>query len=890
MKQSLTSIYIRNAGDMNLHYLTNVTPGCLVIKLFEVEQDSGSHSYQSGFQPYQPQSGVDISMSTNSTITARNINFIEGDVPNVATVPSAKDSTYLQRQTNDVDLNNFFSRPSVIYTYQWGTGLLPYELFNPWTAYFNQPRVINRLANFNMLQAKLHLKFVINGNGFLYGRQMVSYVPFQIQDAFTNLTSLGQDAIQASQFPHIYLDPTMSKGGELILPFIQFFDYLRIPQVAYDTMGDINIRTLNVLKHANGASDSVTVTVFAWAEDVVLSGLTSVDPTSISPQSGYEPHMGEIEQANTSGIVSGPATAIAKAAGALTSIPIIKPYARATEMAAGAVAAAAKAYGYSRPIISKTPDYLVPRPTSSLCNVTVPDLAQKLTYDDKQELTIDPKVMGLDEKTDSLAITAISTRESYLVQFPWAVDTAPETLLFNIKVSPVVWHTASGSPQTSFHLPACCAAAVPFKYWTGTMKYRFQIVCSNYHKGRLRIVHDPQFSVGGDQHNVQYSHIMDLAESHDFTIEVSPAQHTTIMKHHDISNALFSDVWSLTPFTAVQTKQDVPLHNGLLSVYVTNQLTVPNSSINNDISVNVFVSTGDDFEVFVPDSTFRKFTFRPQSGYEEDGQNTDNPSAPQQEEEYHLGTAPSLNPKINHVFVGESIKSFRQALKRYNLHSTISTSLNSTYQQIYYRQSWFPYWRGNIPNAVHETSTNTLYNYCNTVLLHWVSIMFSAMRGSIRYKILQGFQNEGSVAPTTGYITRWSDEEPAYGQEFAYNRSAATPFGSKSEAAFSAIDIGGTSNPALGHDGSIYYNSQINPAVEFEVPFYTPYRFIPGKHISWTALDTFLVGGFTMRMKATRVNSWDIHVATGEDFNLGMFTGMPRIYLNPTNPSPSTVV
>jgi hypothetical protein len=863
-----------------------------VIKLFEVEQDSGSNSYQSGFQPfnYQPQSGVDIEMHTNSTIKAKNMTFIEGDVPNVATVPSKKDSTYLQRQTNDVSLDQFFSRPSVIFKFQWGTGLDPFQSFNPWAAYFNSPRVINRLANFNMVQAKLHLKVVINGNGFLYGRMMAYYIPFQTLDAFTNLTTLGQDSVQASQFPHIYLDPTMSKGGELVLPFVHYFDYLRVPTIDYTNMGVLEFRTLNTLKHANGASDSVTVTIFAWAEDVILSGLTSVDPTSIAPQSGYEPHMGEVDEANRLGVVSGPATAIAKAAGALKSIPIIKPYARATEIGAGAVASTAKAFGFSRPNLTKTPDYLVPRPTSSLCNVTVPDLSQKLTYDDKQELTIDPQVMGLDEKEDSMAITSISMRESYLVKFPWVVGAVPETLLWNCKVTPVVWITAAGAPQTSFHLPACCSAAVPFKYWTGTMKYRFQIVCSNYHKGRLRIVHDPQFSVGGDQHNVQYSHIMDLAESHDFTIEVSPAQHTTIMKHHNISTDPFTLVHDTVAFTAVQTLRDIPLHNGVLSVYVTNQLTVPNSSINNDIEINVYVSTGDDFEVFVPDSTFSKFTFKPQSGYEEDGQNTDNPSAPQQEESYHLGTSLSLNPKINHVYIGESIKSFRQALKRYNLHTALSTTSNTSYQDMYYRASWFPYFRGGgINNAVHQTSTNAPYNYCNTVLLHWVSIMFSAMRGSIRYKIMQRWGNDMTACPASGYVARWSDEG-ATSQEYEYTRTASGAQTSKSEAAFQAIDIGGTSLPALGHDGSIFYHPTINPTVEFEVPFYTPYRFVPGKHISWTAADTFALGGFTFRMKSARISTYDIHVAAGEDFTLGMFTGMPRIYLNATNPTPSTLL
>jgi hypothetical protein len=65
-------------------------------------------------------------------------------------------------------------------------------------------------------------------------------------------------------------------------------------------------------------------------------------------------------------------------------------------------------------------------------------------------------------------------------------------------------------------------------------------------------------------------------------------------------------MYSSTPYTSNED-----FGNGVIGVYVVNELTTPNSTIDNNIEINVFVSMGDDFEVFVPDDYFQFFTFKP---------------------------------------------------------------------------------------------------------------------------------------------------------------------------------------------------------------------------------------------------------------------------------------
>jgi len=100
-----------------------------------------------------------------------------------------------------------------------------------------------------------------------------------------------QDVVAASQRPHVYLDPTTNQGGTLTLPFFWYTNAISIPDQDWREMGDIIIHGMQSLKHANGATDQVIVSVFAWAEDVTLSIPTANEPGALAPQVGeiFEP-------------------------------------------------------------------------------------------------------------------------------------------------------------------------------------------------------------------------------------------------------------------------------------------------------------------------------------------------------------------------------------------------------------------------------------------------------------------------------------------------------------------------------------------------------------------------------------------------------------------------
>lgn len=452
-----------------------------------------------------------IKIQTDPTEMDKTITHFTDDTKQWAYhVESEPDSTFSVNDNTADDLKMFFSRPIKIREYQWPVNSVFFEKFNPWSDFFRNKRVANRLTNFMNLRCKLCVRVLINGTIFHYGRAMLSYNPLHIDDNVTvDRAFFVQDLIAASQRPKIFIDPTLSQGGDICLPFFWYNNALNIPVGEFDKMGEMILQQINILKHANGSSDTVDISIYAWAEDVHLSIPTSADMDALVPQSGDE--YGQ-------GIVSKPMGVLAKTAGALRSIPMISAYARAVEMAAGSMSSIATMFGYSRPNVVADIEQYKPMFLGNMANTRGADTAIKLALDPKQELTIDPRTMGLGS-SDEMSIASIAKRESYLTQFPWTVSSQPETILWTSKVSPVLWDTLTIGSDTEYHFPATCFATMPFLKWRGSMKFRFQVVCSNFHKGRLKIVYDP-YAFESNEYNTNFTHVVDISKDKDFTVEI----------------------------------------------------------------------------------------------------------------------------------------------------------------------------------------------------------------------------------------------------------------------------------------------------------------------------------------------------------------------------------
>lgn len=409
--------------------------------------------------------------------------------------------------TPDVNIDSFTKRPLKIFSTTWTVNGSLFTSFDPWLSYLEHPYIANRITNYSLMRGTLKLKFLINGNAFYFGRAIAIYSALDSYDTIGSPSGRNDqaDLVSFTQHPKIFLDPTTSQGGELHLPFLWHHNAVNLTSLDYSRLGKIYFRTLSPLAHANAATDPVTIQVFAWSDDMELSVPTQSAFAGLTPQSG---------EYCENGLVSKPASAVAAVAGKLKNTPAIGPYAKATEIAASTIAGVAQAFGYSKPVNQAPVHTYTPRFFGNLSSTIDLDTAQPLSMDKKVELTVDNSTMGLSGE-DELNILSVAQRESYIGKLTWTTIANAGSRLGSMGVTPV--QLMSGADYDC--VSATAFAALPFDYWRGSLKFRFQVVAAGMHRGRLLLQYDPR-STGLFDTGTQYSRVIDIADERDFTITV----------------------------------------------------------------------------------------------------------------------------------------------------------------------------------------------------------------------------------------------------------------------------------------------------------------------------------------------------------------------------------
>lgn len=824
---------------------------------------------------------VQINSESNET-QQQVVSFSDQNSQWVYSVDNRLDSAHRTVDTDDASLSNFFSRPIKIASINWTVGSTFGTTINPWQLYFENLRVINRITNYNVLRSKLCVRIMINGNGFHYGRALASYRPLHNDDDMIawRYGIVPQDTIAASQRMHVWIDPTKSQGGTLCLPYVYYKNGMSIPEQDWRDMGELDIASVTTLEHANGGTDSVTISVFAWAEDVSLSIPTVAEPGALAPQSD------EYDEA-TSGPISGPANTVASIASKLALVPQIRPMALATQMAAGAIGNIAKLFGMSRPVDAGPIQSYKPTYLGNMVNTNVMDTSTKLTFDVKQELTIDPVATGLGPD-DEMAITSIAKRESYLTQFSWPTTATPETLLWNCHVTPNLIDTAAPSGFTEVHSTPVAYVSRPFENWRGTLKYRFQIVASAFHKGRLKIVYDPYYN-STSEYNVQYTHVIDLAKERDFTVSIDWGQELSFLDHNDG----FTPPFSTGLLGGAQHEES----NGIIAVYVVNDLTTPSATLS-DVAVLVSVSADDNFEVVNPNAqNYQNLDyFQPQSDdtspieYWEpqaDLSNADEDLTQQETKpieapvETSLGVHDTSNDAYK-IYFGDPVSSIRQVLKRYVLSRGFAPDVADTAATYAIVQtSNFPLYPGYDPNGDNNAATPidpTPYNFVVMTHLNWFTPLFLCRRGGLRVKYIYE-----SDQVSNGLMTLNRDTENG--------ASRLNPFGRDTfvNTSPSALNFNCWLGNVLNFSGGHATALAENPVLEVELPYASRYRFSPGRKKNmrevgseYTQQHLVCFPTSTTAGRA-RVN---LFVSAGEDFSLSFFQACP-VYWDNVTPAPS---
>lgn len=780
------------------------------------------------------------------------------------TASSALDTDILE---NKVSIAQFMKRPIRIATISWEVGEFLRETIDPWTLYITNPVIKRKLDNYAYLRGTLKVKAMLNGNAFYYGMGMMSYNPvgFSYRDPDRGTAAPAVDNVRFSQRLNVLLNPTESQGGELSLPFVfptpfakRIVDWGPVDaSTRLDQLGRLTFSSFNPLHHANAATDKVNITVLAYFDDdIELAG-----PTNFYSEAGTSDEYG-------TGVISKPASAIARMAGMLRSIPAIEPYATATQMGASAISAIATKFGYSRPVNLEPVRKYRPTFMGNIANSEIEEATDKLTFDPKQELSIDPRLWGCATNEDELTIKHITSRESYIGRFLWDTQSPYDTLLYWSRVTPVQFTKSANSaaPGTEMHLTPLALAALPFEWWRGSIIYRFQVACSNFHRGRLRLVYDPIGSTGSGStppdFSSVYTRILDISESHEFEIKIGYNQQ---IAWRSVDSPTFSTPPPFSPVVDTTGSSIVsPVFrsggdNGALAIYVLNELTRPNDEDLGTPQINVFVRAGDDFEVAAPyeDGISQFSVFVSESGQ------TDTQEGIKKTILDPIGSSVDDNT-LSLVYMGETFHSFRTMLKRYNYSRSFANSVPPAVRACAIWRIFptdFPLYRGNDP-AGQERTKNTLLN--------WLTPCYVCRRGGIRWKY--------------NYIYSDGDAPPA-GRMMVDRRTVRS---SSSTVEQTLIDIprAGMQNNMTAQSLQTWEGAAVTqlatcPTLEVELPYYSPTKFevgsVVGKDNGFRRHQVDLVLSNVIPDIPSHVV--DAYCATGEDFTLSWFLNVPILYM-----------
>lgn len=800
---------------------------------------------------------------------SQNVTFMEAAGSVLSDWSQSFDPTMAAGKTDELSLEDFLARPVRIASYTWSTDIpanLAAEL-HPWELMMERKTILEKVQRFAMMRANINVRFVINGSPFLYGRIIAGVVPYArsnqtygnllISEGFFNPSMLAA----LSQGQHGFLDPSASESLELKIPFMSPKNWIRLygdatsskASTLVDVMNQptVAIRAMNPLRQGNGAvtESKLNISVFAWFSEVELAVPTSSllsegpTPTEVNNTAAGKPSISSV------------ASAAEGALAMLAKVPIIGPFALASSIAAGSTAAIAKIFGFSRPINLSDPIWTTDHSLPNLAATQGAFNGFKMSVDPQQALTVDPRV-GMCNPSDELSIAGIAARETFITPISWTdsnLSSDGTSLLFTCEVNPMIYATQgpATNPVTApvRVMPSPSAfAALPFTWWKGTMRYRFQVVASQYHRGKVAIYYEPNCGASGVATgtdfttNTHLTTILDLQDLDNYELVVPWYTASPMLKVIRTSTDLKSMYYPFKSYVLTPPPQHGnDYSNGFFRIQVINELTSATSPVT-PIEINMYTRC-DDLQVAVPRAMLRSRVSRPGTLISESAATVavggfDSASSG------NVDILGATNPTENNFLVvfGENVVSFRTLLKRFSTEFE-SDNANRTLQLPLY------------PRSSYLLNPTTVVDVPNDLLLfEYLKTAFVGIRGGTR----RIFRTSDTNATTGSMVISNLADQVSYSVT-----GLTTPFNSKFE-------------------GTVVKMNYFEDGVAIETPCYSPYRYHVGvSYLGMAGGNSFMPAATTGLAAVYRaISSGTPHVSTvdfavADDFSFIGFWATP---------------
>lgn len=875
MSKDATDVRLQRRVKQYLHLLGQMKDAQLTLSVLNIRISDSSILAESAF------SGV--MMENVITDESKEENFIDAVGDSIKFVSAGDSANSAQGQTNILNMSDYLSRPVEIHVADISTADI--SLILPvWDLFTKHPSVRAKVRNFAYLRGNLHVRIAISGTPFHFGRVLVSYQPFAtynqnlINQASMYIASTGASRPlflnYLSQAPGAsIMNVNENLPLEITCPFISTKPMHRLfnsattaisAATSFDDMadaGDLYVYTLNSVGSVGTTPADVTMQIYAWMTDVEL-GTNTATLLEITTESDFsdEREKGPVEKI---------ASAALNVANALRTVPIIGLYAKASSIVLSAVKNTAALFGWSKPILIQHTQYVKNLPFTNGAQTIGDDTNFRVTLDPKQELTVDPRVIGSDQ--DDMTIASMASRLSFLQTFQWAGDDVTmATPLFIGRINPCLVTFITDVTKNYIQPTALAYSAAPFSYWRGDIVFRFEIVCSQYHRGKLAIFYEPNASqmtlINADlSFNKQFIRVIDIQQTQTFEVSVKWAAYRAWLRVNNAAAAVLNTSLSYSG------TENQGFCNGYIGIVPFTSLTSPSSSPVVDINVyvrsdniqyNGLTTANLPTERIVPDIEEIKAESNFADTTSADLRSTQSSSISTKDVSMlPLNDSSASTLHICEEHFGEQPISFRSLLKRYVTHAAYQlTTTTAGIRYLSFVGNIYP----NINLLYGGTSVtyNDLYSYLRYAYL--------GMRGSTRFRI--------RPVGTTGVT------------EFMQAKLALLP---PSNAITEVVswDTSGVGSPA-NLSGAVSFVPHTNGGFEAEFPFYSNnlwvFSFVDGL-TGGTSTDNMSAYWFRQfRFTADFASGGTISAqaimtefATGEDFCFLRFQGSPFYSADP---------
>lgn len=808
---------------------------------------------------------LNISADNSTEMKHENLRDVSGDV--VSETPMAKSFTNFSMRQTDVELRKYLSRPLLL---SQGAMVLdtPFSLnLDAYNLLLRNGDVRAKLRNFAFFRADLCIKVTVSATPFHQGRIIAAWLPW-----YNNCPSSIQAMTYVSDtfLPNQYLstcpiqktiDLKSNMPIELKIPFMhpqpmgRLFNNtaLVIPATSdFDDFVDIGrffMRSINVPESVSATATNPYYQIYAWFENITYTTVTGTK-MDIKLESD-ERIVGPVEKWSS---------AASEVFDALSSVPIIAPFAVPSAMISKGIRDVSAHAGWSRPSTISDPTRMRNEVFTCASHYVGADLSHKLAFDPKQEVTIDPSPLGVG--LDEMVLSHLCAKEQLLDTADYRVSSVVNEPFWSCAVHPRVVRK-SGIDLTAIPSPMALVSSY-FGYWHGDITFRFDVVKTTFHKGKFAVFWDPNLPQANLinaslKFNSEYLYIVDLQELDDLEVTVKwnfPQAWASVTNSANSRRSIVAG----PSFTGLSPNFGLKSCNGYISLMPITSLQSP---LDKSVHINVYIKSENMHFNVISTVTFEQpWVFPAAAAKEADEKEIEdvllesNDVSDLMPVKIIINTNASEYGGISCYHFGEEPLSWRSMLKRYRTYAR-GQLLGVPFGTI----------TAPIVPPLDPPNGSSVTTYTDGGFLGVMRRCFIGIKGGFKYRIRSASTVTTSQAST-----------------LPGNTAVVTMLGgsvSNSAVLFAATTDGAILD--MQTVGSSAFVPFTQPGLEFEVPFYSTCLFhfsqlddpLPSK----SYMDSYQFRNWRFACFSPTITSTNYYVdgSSGEDFMLMHFLSAPMM-------------